>query len=71
MRLTAEDLLELKLIDGIVPEPAGGAQEDLALTAENLRGELVRWFAELKKLTASQLVEKRCAKFRQMGNFFA
>ena len=37
LRLTAEDLLELGLVDGIIPEPAGGAQEDPAAAAENLR----------------------------------
>src|ERR1700678_2424516 len=70
MRLTAEDLLELKLIDGIVPEPPGGAQEDAGLAAANLRQELVRWMAKLTVLSPAQLVEQRCAKFRQMGNFF-
>src|SRR5580698_2851865 len=70
MRLTAEDLLELKLIDGIVPEPPGGAQEDADLAAANLRTALVRWMAELTVLSPAQLVEQRCAKFRQMGNFF-
>jgi acetyl-CoA carboxylase carboxyl transferase subunit alpha len=70
MRLTAEDLLELKLIDGIVPEPPGGAQENADLAAANLRTELVRWMAELTALSPVQLVEQRCAKFRQMGNFF-
>src|SRR6202162_5751542 len=57
MRLTAEDLLELKLIDGIVPEPPGGAQEDADLSAANLRKELVRRLAELTGLSAAQLVE--------------
>ena len=71
MRLTAEDLLELGLIDGIVPEPPGGAQEDADKSAANLRAELVRWLAELTVLSAAQLVDRRCAKFRQMGNFFA
>jgi acetyl-CoA carboxylase carboxyl transferase subunit alpha len=71
MRLTAEDLLELKLIDGIVPEPPGGAQEDADRAAANLRMELARWMAELTVLSPVQLVAQRCAKFRQMGNFFA
>jgi acetyl-CoA carboxylase carboxyl transferase subunit alpha len=71
MRLTAEDLLELKLIDGIVPEPPGGAQEDADQSAANLRKELVGRLAELTGLSAAQLVDQRCAKFRQMGNFFA
>jgi acetyl-CoA carboxylase carboxyl transferase subunit alpha len=71
MRLTAEDLLELGLIDGIVPEPPGGAQEDADLSAANLRKELVCRLAQLTGLSAAQLVDQRCAKFRQMGNFFA
>jgi acetyl-CoA carboxylase carboxyl transferase subunit alpha len=71
MRLTAEDLLELKLIDGIVPEPPGGAQEDADLSAANLRKELVCRLAQLTALSAAQLVDQRCAKFRHMGNFFA
>ena len=71
MRLTAEDLLELKLIDGIVPEPPGGAQEDADQSAANLRKELVCRLAQLTGLSAAQLVDQRCAKFRQMGNFFA
>jgi len=71
MRLTAQDLLELKLIDGIVPEPPGGAQEDADQSAANLRKELVCRLAQLTALSAAQLVDQRCAKFRHMGNFFA
>jgi acetyl-CoA carboxylase carboxyl transferase subunit alpha len=71
MRLTAEDLLELGLIDGIVPEPPGGAHEDPDLAAEHLRTELTKWLAQLTPLSASELVEKRYEKFRKMGNFFA
>jgi acetyl-CoA carboxylase carboxyl transferase subunit alpha len=71
MRLTAEDLLELGLIDGIVPEPPGGAQEDADLAAENLRHALRKWLAELAPMSGAQLVEHRYEKFRKMGNFFA
>ena len=70
MRLTAEDLLELRLIDGIVPEPPGGAHENAELAAENLRQALSQRLAELAPLSAAQLVEQRYEKFRQMGNFF-
>src|SRR5580704_1845843 len=69
MRLTAEDLLELGLIDGIVPEPPGGAQEDADLAAENLRHALRKWLAEFTPLSGAQLVEHRYEKFRKMGNF--
>ena len=71
LRLTAEDLHSLGLIDEIVPEPAGGAQEDPAGTTENLRGALRRRLGELAGLSPEQLVEHRYAKFRKMGNFFA
>ena len=71
LRLTAEDLLGLKLIDGIVPEPPGGAQEDPDAAAGFLRQHLTTRLAELDHLDAKQIVEHRYEKFRQMGNFFA
>jgi acetyl-CoA carboxylase carboxyl transferase subunit alpha len=71
LRVTAEDLLELGLIDGIVPEPEGGAHEDPAATAENLRQELNSRLRELTRMTPAELVEHRYGKFRRMGNFFA
>ena len=69
--LRAADLLELKLIDGIIPEPPGGAQEDPDAAAESLRQHLRRSLNELDGLSPDQLVQHRYAKFRQMGNFFA
>ncbi len=71
LKLTAPDLLELKLIDGIIPEPPGGAQEDPDAAAENLRQYLRRSLNELDGLSPDQLVQHRYAKFRHMGNFFA
>ena len=71
LRLTAEDLLSLGLIDGIVPEPPGGAQEDPQAAAENLRGALRRGLDQLAGLDARELADHRYAKFRKMGNFFA
>ena len=71
LRVTAEDLLELGLIDGIVPEPEGGAHEDPAAAAENLRQQLNLHLGELARMTTSELVEHRYTKFRRMGNFFA
>jgi acetyl-CoA carboxylase carboxyl transferase subunit alpha len=70
LRLTAEDLLELGLIDGIVPEPPGGAQENPDAAAESLREHLRLRLDELAAYDASALVEHRYAKFRKMGNFF-
>jgi acetyl-CoA carboxylase carboxyl transferase subunit alpha len=71
LRLTAPDLLGLQLIDGIVPEPPGGAQENHDVAAENLRGHLREHLAGLSRLSAKQLVDQRYVKFRNMGNFFA
>ena len=70
LRLTAPDLMQLGLIDTIVPEPPGGAQENADLAAQNLRFELMRVLDELSKMSAQELVEDRYARFRRMGNFF-
>jgi acetyl-CoA carboxylase carboxyl transferase subunit alpha len=70
LKLTAPDLLGLGLIDGIVPEPEGGAQEDPSVAAGNLRAVLTQSLAELRKLSSHELVQQRYSKFRKMGNFF-
>jgi acetyl-CoA carboxylase carboxyl transferase subunit alpha len=71
LRLTAEDLQGLQLIDEIVAEPAGGAHEDPDGAAGFLRESLRRHLDELTAMSSQQLVDHRYAKFRQMGNFFA
>ena len=71
LRLTAEDLQSFGLIDEVVPEPAGGAQENPGEAAENLRKALLRRLDDLSTLSGDQLVEHRYTKFRRMGNFFA
>jgi acetyl-CoA carboxylase carboxyl transferase subunit alpha len=71
LRLTAEDLESLALIDEIIPEPPGGAQENPDAAAESLRISLCRHLSELSSMSAQELVEQRYTKFRQMGNFFS
>jgi acetyl-CoA carboxylase carboxyl transferase subunit alpha len=71
LRLTAEDLKGLGVIDSIVPEPPGGAHEDPAASSENLRTALRACLADLSGMSPQALVEHRYIKFRQMGNFFA
>ena len=71
LRLTAEDLLKFGLIDGIVPEPAEGAQENYDEAAESLRTVLKKALADLLPLSSNELVQQRYNKFRKMGNFFA
>ncbi|HET8576474.1 MAG TPA: acetyl-CoA carboxylase carboxyltransferase subunit alpha [Methylomirabilota bacterium] len=69
MRVTAPDLLRLGVIDGIVPEPVGGAHRNWEATAANLRTALRDQLWELKSKSAEQLVEERYEKFRRIGAF--
>jgi acetyl-CoA carboxylase carboxyl transferase subunit alpha len=71
LKITATDLLEMKLIDEIVPEPDGGAHNDHQATAKLLEPVLVRSLHELSQLSPQALVEQRYQKFRKMGQFFA
>ena len=70
LKLTAPDLTALGLVDGIVPEPEGGAHNDYDASAENLREVLRGALAELSKVEPKDLVDQRYEKFRKMGNFF-
>jgi acetyl-CoA carboxylase carboxyl transferase subunit alpha len=70
LRLTAGDLQRLGLVDGIIPEPNGGAHEDPDAAAESMRAALRPALAELAKLTPEQMLTDRYEKFRRMGNFF-
>jgi acetyl-CoA carboxylase carboxyl transferase subunit alpha len=69
MRITAPDLLRLGVIDGIVPEPIGGAHRDWEATAGALRAVLRQALADFSGMPASRLVEERQEKFRRMGAF--
>ncbi len=71
LKMTAPDLLERGIIDEIVPEPAGGAQEDYDAAASNLGTVLRKALGELKTMSADELVEHRYQKFRKMAAFFS
>lgn len=71
LKLTAEELLKLGLIDTVVGEPAGGAHEDMDAAARFLSDSLLQALESLSDLGPDQLVEQRYVKFRHMGNFFA
>jgi acetyl-CoA carboxylase carboxyl transferase subunit alpha len=71
LKITARDLLEMKLIDGIIPEPEGGAHMDPELTAKLVEPFLERSLQELSQLSREQLVSQRYEKFRKMGQFFS
>jgi len=67
LRLTAEDLLRLKLIDQIVPEPLGGAQRDKPTTLYSVDLAIQEALASLKGLDATTLRNRRREKFLAMG----
>jgi acetyl-CoA carboxylase carboxyl transferase subunit alpha len=69
LKITAQDLYELRVIDEIVPEPPGGAHADHLTTARALHAVLVRHFEELRKLKPEKLVRRRREKFLRMGRF--
>ncbi len=71
LKLTAPDLLHLRLIDGIVAEPEGGAHLDYDRAAEALRHQIRAALAELDGIAGPQLIDERYRKFRDMGSFFA
>ena len=67
LKLTPQDLLQLKLIDEIVPEPPGGAHQNPDATGEALREALIRHLAELRRLRPDRLVRRRAEKYAAMG----
>jgi acetyl-CoA carboxylase carboxyl transferase subunit alpha len=71
LRLIAPDLVELGLVDEIVPEPAGGAQNDYDQAASFLREALLSALDSLAGAPSALLVAQRYDKFRKMGNFFS
>ena len=70
LRLTAPDLQQLGLIDGLIPEPGEGAHTDWDRAAEFLKQKLIESLDELSKQSPTQLIDQRYDKFRQMGSFF-
>ena len=69
LRITAQDLYELRVVDEVIPEPAGGAHADHETTARSLRDLLVKQLAELRRLKPDKLVRRRREKFLKMGKF--
>ncbi len=67
LKLTAEDLLEQKIIDRIVPEPLGGAHKDHMQIATGLKKILMSELVALLKLKPEKLVQNRLKKFGSMG----
>ncbi|WP_400161859.1 acetyl-CoA carboxylase carboxyltransferase subunit alpha [Brevibacillus sp. TJ4] len=69
MKITAPDLLSLQVIDGIIPEPFGGAHRDLAKQASDVKRVIVEQLQQLSHLTPEQLVQDRYERFKKIGEF--
>lgn len=69
MRISAREVLATRIIDGIVPEPVGGAHRNPVLAASFLKDSLKEHLAELKKSSFEELIEMRYQKFRAIGSF--
>jgi len=67
LKLTAKDMKSLKLIDGIIQEPLGGAHTNMKWMAEKLKTTILETYAELMKLPVEERINKRVDKFCEMG----
>jgi acetyl-CoA carboxylase carboxyl transferase subunit alpha len=69
LRITAKDLLELKLVDEVIPEPLGGAHTNHDQTAANLKAALLKHLAEVQEMPVAERLKKRYEKYRAHGHF--
>jgi len=69
LKITAKDLLELRIVDEIVPEPLGGAHTDAAGTAAILKTHLLKNLEAVLELSIAERLKKRYEKFRSHGQF--
>jgi acetyl-CoA carboxylase carboxyl transferase subunit alpha len=67
LKLTGEDMKRLKLIDGIIKEPVGGAHSNREGAFEAVKNTILSSFEELKELSEEELVISRMEKYAQMG----
>jgi acetyl-CoA carboxylase carboxyl transferase subunit alpha len=69
LRLAAPDLEQLGIVDGVLPEPVGGAHRDPAAAAATLQRALIENLDELSGVSGDELVRRRAKRFRQLGVF--
>jgi acetyl-CoA carboxylase carboxyl transferase subunit alpha len=69
LKLSAQDLAGLKVIDGIIPEPLGGAHNDHAAAAASFKDAILKAITDLRALPTAALLEQRYQKFRALGQF--
>jgi acetyl-CoA carboxylase carboxyl transferase subunit alpha len=69
LKLTAQDLKELGIIDEIIPEPLGGAHRNWQFAISSVKEAILRHLGELLELKEEELLERRYQKYRKMGGF--
>jgi len=69
LKLTAQDLLQYRIIDDIIPEPLGGAHRDLEQTAKNISEKILEALDELVTKTPGKLIEERYKRLKKIGSF--
>ena len=69
MKITAEDLLELNIVEKVIKEADGGCQNDFGFTANLLRGKLINEINILKEKDLDTLLAERYERFRKFGEF--
>ncbi len=67
LKLTAQDLFELGIVDEIVPEPPGGAHRDPVVAIENLKSAIVKHLKKLMKIKPDKLLQLRRERYRKIG----
>jgi len=69
LKISAENLLEMGIVDGIIPEALGGAHKNPQETANNLKSAIITHLTPLLKLSKTAILEDRYQRFRQFGKF--
>jgi acetyl-CoA carboxylase carboxyl transferase subunit alpha len=69
LKLTSKDMLEQKLVDGVIPEPLGGIHYDKELGFKNVKEYIMKSFNEIKDLSTTDLISQRMDKYSNMGHF--
>jgi acetyl-CoA carboxylase carboxyl transferase subunit alpha len=69
LKITAKDLLELDVVDEVIPEPLGGAHKDYDETAATLKKAILKNLDKLWEVKIPELLEARYKKYRKMGVF--
>ena len=69
LKLTSDHMLKFELVDGVIPEPLGGAHWDHDQAAAMVKDQLIKSIEELKKMDADQRIDDRIEKFARMGRW--